>query len=59
MTLDSYMDKVALNYLKAHVMFGQLLEAVAYLYDQKISHRDLKANNILLNFNSQGIALLK
>ncbi|VDM25995.1 unnamed protein product [Toxocara canis] len=53
MTLADYMDKVALNYVKAHVTFGQLLEAIAYLYDQKISHRDLKANNILLNFDSE------
>ncbi|VDK53671.1 unnamed protein product [Anisakis simplex] len=53
MTLDDYMNKIPMNYKKAHVLLGQLLEAVAYLYNQKISHRDVKLNNILLNFSTE------
>lgn len=32
-------------------MLGQLLEALVFLYENTISHRDMKSDNVLLNFD--------
>lgn len=53
MTLKEYMEKIRMNYAKFRVIFGQILEAIVFLYDEKISHRDLKTDNILLNFSAE------
>lgn len=34
-------------------MFGQLMEALVFLYEQSVSHRDLKSDNILLDFDDE------
>ncbi|VDD97245.1 unnamed protein product [Enterobius vermicularis] len=52
MTLREYVLIMKRNYWKARVMYAQLLEAITYLYDHTISHRDLKSDNILLDFDS-------
>uniref|UniRef100_A0A915BDM6 non-specific serine/threonine protein kinase n=1 Tax=Parascaris univalens TaxID=6257 RepID=A0A915BDM6_PARUN len=51
MTLREYMLTMKRNYWTARVMFGQLLEAIVFLYEHTISHRDMKSDNILLDFD--------
>uniref|UniRef100_A0A183U195 non-specific serine/threonine protein kinase n=1 Tax=Toxocara canis TaxID=6265 RepID=A0A183U195_TOXCA len=52
MTLREYVLTVKRNYWIARVMLGQLLEAIVFLYEHTISHRDMKSDNILLDFDS-------
>lgn len=55
MTLREYVLTMKRNYWTARVMFGQLLEAIVFLYEHTISHRDMKSDNILLDFNYPGL----
>lgn len=52
MTLREYVLTHKRNYWFGKIMFGQLLEAIVYLYNHRISHRDIKSDNILLDFDS-------
>ena len=54
MTLRDYIVSYKRNYWSGRVMFGQLLEAIVFLYDHKISHRDMKSDNVLLDFDDEG-----
>lgn len=36
------------------VLVGQLLEAINFLHEEKVAHRDLKSDNILLDMDSLG-----
>lgn len=54
MTLRDYVLTQKRNYWSGRVMFGQLLEAIVFLYEHKISHRDMKSDNVLLDFDYDG-----
>jgi serine/threonine protein kinase len=41
------------NYYCGRVLFGQLLEALVFLYENNVSHRDIKSDNILLSFDTE------
>ncbi|VDN52623.1 unnamed protein product [Dracunculus medinensis] len=51
MTLREYILTRKRNYWTGRVLFGQLLEAIVFLFDNQISHRDMKSDNILLDFD--------
>ncbi|KAH7709427.1 NKF2 protein kinase [Aphelenchoides avenae] len=51
MTLREYVLTRPRNYWHGRVMFGQLLEAIVFLQEHLISHRDIKSDNILLDFD--------
>lgn len=51
MTLADYVNFYRRNYWTGRVLFGQLLEGCVFLYDNKISQRDMKSDNILLQFD--------
>ncbi|KAL3080746.1 hypothetical protein niasHT_039338 [Heterodera trifolii] len=57
MTLHDYLEEKN-DYEKrdpmvGRLLFGQLLEAVVFLHKNKICHRDMKSDNILLDFDSE------
>jgi PTEN induced putative kinase 1 len=54
MTLREYMITQKRNYWTSRVMYGQLLEAIVFLYDHCISHRDMKSDNCLCDFDYDG-----
>lgn len=58
MTLREYLNNSELNYLTRTLLFGQLMEAIVYLFEQRISHRDIKSDNVLLNLDNNGIYFL-
>uniref|UniRef100_A0A1I7X977 non-specific serine/threonine protein kinase n=1 Tax=Heterorhabditis bacteriophora TaxID=37862 RepID=A0A1I7X977_HETBA len=51
MTLRDYVITMKRNYWAGRVMLGQLLEGCIFLYENKIAQRDMKSDNILLEFN--------
>ncbi|KJH52025.1 hypothetical protein DICVIV_01726 [Dictyocaulus viviparus] len=53
MTLRDYVKDFSRkrSYHVARVLFGQLLEGCVFLYENMVSQRDMKSDNILLEFN--------
>uniref|UniRef100_A0A1I8BUR5 non-specific serine/threonine protein kinase n=1 Tax=Meloidogyne hapla TaxID=6305 RepID=A0A1I8BUR5_MELHA len=51
MTLQNYLKSHKRNYLQGRIMFGQLMEAIVFLHKNTICHRDMKSDNILLDFD--------
>lgn len=58
MTLREYVLTRPRNYWHGRVMFGQLLEAIVFLQEHLVSHRDIKSDNVLLDFDMEGTAQL-
>ncbi|XP_039611717.1 serine/threonine-protein kinase PINK1, mitochondrial [Polypterus senegalus] len=53
-TLRQYLDETIPPHREGVRMILQLLEGVDHLYKQGIAHRDLKSNNILMEYDSVG-----
>lgn len=51
-TLRQYLEVCVLGRRQGSMMLLQLLEGVDHLCKQDIAHRDLKSDNILLEFDS-------
>lgn len=54
MTLREFVLQRVPESRTAHVMLGQLLEAVVFLHARNIAHRDIKSDNVLLDFYQEG-----
>jgi PTEN induced putative kinase 1 len=58
MTLREYVllhdNTLSENMHKRTVLVAQLFEAIAFLYEQRVAHRDLKSDNILLQLDEVG-----
>lgn len=55
--LDYYAKKRALMEFEVRAIFTQLINAVAYMHEQGVVHRDIKADNILIYASTQTIKL--
>ncbi|KAM3617009.1 uncharacterized protein V6R79_000949 [Siganus canaliculatus] len=53
-TLRQYLEVCTPDRRQASLMLLQLLEGVDHLYRQGVAHRDLKSDNVLLEFDSDG-----
>ncbi|XP_029520909.1 serine/threonine-protein kinase PINK1, mitochondrial [Oncorhynchus nerka] len=53
-TLRQYLEANVPSRREGSLMVLQLLEGVDHLYRQGIAHRDLKSDNVLLEFDSEG-----
>uniref|UniRef100_A0A3Q3IEW2 Serine/threonine-protein kinase PINK1, mitochondrial n=1 Tax=Monopterus albus TaxID=43700 RepID=A0A3Q3IEW2_MONAL len=53
-TLRQYLEVSTPDHRQASLMVLQLLEGVDHLYRQGVAHRDLKSDNVLLEFDSDG-----
>ncbi|XP_034551337.1 serine/threonine-protein kinase PINK1, mitochondrial [Notolabrus celidotus] len=53
-TLRQYLEKTTPGRKQGSLMVLQLLEAVDHLCRQGVAHRDLKSDNVLLEFDSDG-----
>jgi hypothetical protein len=51
MTLQTYLKSCKRNYLEARIMFGQLMEAIVFLYKNRICHRVINYNKIRFLLN--------
>jgi len=51
MTLRNFILTQKRENLTDHILFGQLMEAIVFLQQNKISHRDVKSDNVLLDFD--------
>lgn len=40
----------------ARILFGQLLEGCVFLYNNMVAQRDMKSDNILLEFDDPGVS---
>lgn len=54
MTLGEYLRSHTLTSQESILLLIQLLEAVVHLQNYGIAHRDLKSDNILIEFDSHG-----
>lgn len=57
-TLREYSLRNEMPKRTGQVLLGQLLEALVFLQQNKITHRDMKSDNILLDYNSEGKIML-
>uniref|UniRef100_A0AC35FRJ0 Protein kinase domain-containing protein n=1 Tax=Panagrolaimus sp. PS1159 TaxID=55785 RepID=A0AC35FRJ0_9BILA len=55
MTLREYMITQKRNYWTSRVMYGQLLEGIVFLFEHCISHRDMKSDNCLVDFDYEDL----
>lgn len=53
-TLRQYLEESTPSRRHGSLMMLQLLEGVDHLYGQGVAHRDLKSDNVLLEFDSDG-----
>ena len=51
--LDYIMAKGKLREARSRRLFRDITKAVCYLHEMKISHRDLKGENVLLKMNQR------
>jgi serine/threonine protein kinase len=50
--LNNYLASKSIEPKESLVLFAQLLSGLTFLHDQQIAHRDLKANNLLVDVQS-------
>ena len=55
-TLADLIPKRLISFTKARQIITELLEAVQYLHEQRIMHRDIKPNNLITN--GRGIVIV-
>lgn len=58
LSLREFLDQMAVGIRDRILIFTQLLEAIAHLNRHGVAHRDLKSDNILLEFNDESAPIL-
>lgn len=58
LSLREFLDQMSISIRDRILLFTQLLEAVTHLNRHGVAHRDLKSDNILLEFNGESAPIL-